>query len=130
MRKPVILSAEDNPVNRRIIRDLLGSRGYEVLEAANGRDAIAMAQRHLPDLILMDIQLPGISGYEAARAIKARPELRHIPIVAVTSYALSGDDQRALDAGCEHYISKPFHPRDLLDLVERRLAARADAADA
>ena len=116
-----ILSAEDNPANRRIIRDLFATKGYLVIEATNGEEAVALALREKPDIILMDIQLPKISGYEATKAIKANPELSHIPIIAVTSYALSGDDQKAYEAGCDDYIAKPFRPRMLLEKVERLL---------
>lgn len=119
MRPPVILSAEDNPANRRIIRDLFSRNGYLVIEAANGREAVALARKERPRLILLDVQLPELSGYDAAREIKADEALRRIPIVAVTSYALHGEEARALAAGCDHYISKPFHPRELLELVAR-----------
>ena len=122
MSGKVVLNAEDNAANRRIIRDLLGSKGYTVIEAQDGEEAIAMAQRERPDLILMDIRLPRISGYDAVRAIRAIPELRQVPIIAVTSYALSGDDRRAAEAGCTDYVSKPFHPRALLEMVEKLLA--------
>ncbi len=122
MGAKVILSAEDNAANRRIIRDLLGSKGYTVIEALDGQEAITMAEREKPDLILMDIQLPRVSGYDAARAIRAKPELCRIPIIAVTSYALSGDDLKAFEAGCNDYIAKPFHPRLLLEKVEKLLA--------
>jgi two-component system cell cycle response regulator DivK len=121
MGQKVILSAEDNPANRRIIRDLFGKKGYKVIEATNGEEAIAMAEQEKPDLILMDILMPKISGYEAAQSIKSNPELKHIPIIAVTSYALSGDDQKAYEAGCDDYIAKPFHPKLLLEKVEQYL---------
>lgn len=109
-----ILVVEDQEDNRRIVRDLLTSVGYDLLEATTGEDGVAMAERERPDLILMDIQLPGLDGYEATRRIKANPALRAIPIIAVTSYALSGDDQKALAAGCDAYVTKPFSPRALL----------------
>jgi two-component system cell cycle response regulator DivK len=88
-----------------------------LLEAATGEEGIAMAEKERPDLILMDIQLPGLDGYEATRRIKANPDLRHIPIIVVTSYALSGDDVKAFEAGCDAYVTKPFVPRDLLAKV-------------
>ena len=125
MRQTVILSAEDNATNRRIIRDLFGKKGYTVIEAVNGEEAVATAAREKPDLILMDIQLPKMSGYDAARAIRANPDLAHVPIIAVTSYALSGDDRKALEAGCDDYIAKPFHPKLLVEKVEALLADRA-----
>lgn len=116
-----ILHVEDNASNRKIVRDLLGSRGYRVVEALDGEEALAAAERERPALILMDVQLPRVSGLEATRRIKARPDLAHIPIVAVTSFALSGDDQKALAAGCDAYVAKPFNPRELLRIIEERL---------
>jgi two-component system, cell cycle response regulator DivK len=109
-----VLTVEDHEDNRRIVRDLLTSVGYEVIEAVTGEDGVRLADTERPDLILMDIQLPGVDGYEATRQIKANPDLRHIPIVAVTSYALSGDELKARQAGCDAYITKPFSPRALL----------------
>ncbi len=109
-----ILVVEDHEDNRRIVRDLLTSAGYEMIEAVTGEEGVALAERERPDLILMDIQLPGLDGYEATRQIKANPALRPIPIIAVTSYALSGDDVKALEAGCDAYVTKPFSPRALL----------------
>ena len=117
-----ILMIEDNEDNRRIIRDLLASTDYELIEAQDGAAGLTMAATHKPDLILMDIQLPVIDGFEATQRLKADPALRHIPIVAVTSYALSGDDAKALAAGCDAYIAKPFSPRQLLSKVRELLA--------
>jgi two-component system cell cycle response regulator DivK len=116
-----ILVVEDQEDNRRILRDLLGSVGFTVVEAVNGQEGVAMAERERPNLILMDIQLPGVDGYEATRRIKANPALAPIPIIAVTSYALSGDDAKALAAGCNGYITKPFSPRQLLAKVREFL---------
>jgi two-component system, cell cycle response regulator DivK len=106
-----ILVVEDQEDNRRIMRDLLTSVGYEIIEAVTGEEGVTAAATHVPDLILMDIQLPGLDGYEASRRIKANPALRQVPIIAVTSYALSGDDVKAFAAGCDGYVSKPFSPR-------------------
>ena len=106
-----ILVVEDQEDNRRILRDLLTSVGFELIEAVTGKEGVTMAETHRPDLILMDIQLPGIDGYEATRRIKANPALRSIPIIAVTSFALSGDDVKAFEAGCDGYVTKPFSPR-------------------
>ena len=103
-----ILVVEDQEDARRILRDLLTSVGYEMIEADSGEDGVTMAETHRPDLILMDIRLPGLDGYEATRQIKANPALRQIPIIAITAYAQSGDDARALDAGCDAYVPKPF----------------------
>jgi two-component system, cell cycle response regulator DivK len=112
-----ILIIEDTEDNRQILRDLLTAAGYELLEATDGEEGIAMATQHRPDLILMDIQLPQLDGYEATRRIKGDPALKHIPIVAVTSYALSGDEEKTRAAGCDGYIAKPFSPRQLLGKV-------------
>jgi two-component system cell cycle response regulator DivK len=116
-----ILVVEDQEDNRRIIRDLLTAGGYELIEATTGDEGVAAARRERPDLILMDIQLPGIDGYEATRRIKADPALEHIPIIAVTSYALSGDDQKAFAAGCDGYVTKPFSPKVLLAKIREYL---------
>ena len=113
-----ILMVEDTEDNRQILRDLFAATGYELLEAVDGAEGVAMARLHRPDLILMDIQLPVIDGYEATRRIKADPALSHIPIIAVTSYALSGDEARTRAAGCDGYIAKPFSPRTLLAKVQ------------
>lgn len=116
-----ILVVDDQEDNRRILRDLLTSVGHEVIEAMSGEEAVASAEAHVPDLILMDIQLPGIDGYEATRRIKAKPALRRIPLIVVTSYALSGDDAKALAAGADAYVSKPFSPRALLAKMKEHL---------
>jgi two-component system, cell cycle response regulator DivK len=116
-----ILVIEDHEDNRRIIRELLTSAGLEMIEATTGEVGVAMAESHRPDLILMDIQLPQLDGYEATRRIKADPSLKRIPIIAVTSYALSGDDERAYEAGCADYVTKPFSPRQLLSKIKEHL---------
>jgi two-component system, cell cycle response regulator DivK len=117
-----ILVIEDTEDNRRILNDLLTNAGFELFEASDGESGVAMAERHKPDLILMDIQLPVFDGYEATRRIKANPALKHIPIIAVTSYALSGDKQLAVDAGCDGYVAKPFSPRQILAKVREFLS--------
>lgn len=117
-----VLSIEDQEDNRRIVRDLLTSAGYEVIEAVNGDEGVTMAEQARPDLILMDIQLPGLDGYEATRRIKANPALRLTPIIVVTSYALSGDEEKARAAGCDAYIAKPFDAMQLLAMVRQYLA--------
>jgi two-component system, cell cycle response regulator DivK len=109
-----ILVVEDQVDNRQILHDLLTSAGYEIIQAENGKEALAAAARERPDLILMDIQLPLLDGYEATRRIKADPGLRAIPIIVVTSYALSGDESKARAAGCDAYVTKPYSPRVLL----------------
>jgi two-component system, cell cycle response regulator DivK len=109
-----ILVVEDQEDNRRIVRDLLAHAGYEVIEVDDGEQALSAAATHRPDVILMDIQLPLLDGYEATRRIKADPNLKHIPIIVVTSYALSGDETKARAAGCDAYVAKPFSPKALL----------------
>jgi two-component system cell cycle response regulator DivK len=113
-----ILAIEDHEENRRLLRDLLTSFGYELIEAVTGEEGVTAAETERPDLILMDIQLPGIDGYETTRRIKANPALSHIPIIAVTSYALSGDDVKAFAAGCDAYVTKPFDPAELLEKIK------------
>jgi two-component system, cell cycle response regulator DivK len=123
-----ILVIEDTDDNRRILRDLLSNAGFELIEATDGEQGVAAAAAQRPDLILMDIQLPVIDGYEASRRIKANPELRHIPIIAITSYALAGDEQKTAAAGCEGYVAKPFSPRQVLALVRQFLRDKGGAS--
>ena len=117
-----ILVVEDQEDNRQILRDLLGNAGYELTEAENGEEAIAAVAKRRPDLILMDIQLPVMDGYAATRRIRTNPDLKSVPIIAVTSYALAGDEDKARAAGCDGYVSKPYSPRDLLAKVRAYLA--------
>ncbi len=116
-----ILVVEDQEDNRQIIRDMLGATDYEITEAENGEQALAAVTKQRPDLILMDIQLPIIDGYEATRRIKADPALKSIPIIAVTSYALSGEEAKARAAGCDDYVPKPYSPRHLLAKIRQYL---------
>ena len=121
MSAKTILYVEDNEFNRKIVRDLLARTSYRLIEATDGEAGVAMALQEVPNLILMDIQLPKISGLDATRRLRADPRTAQIPIIAITSYALSGDDQKALDAGASAYLAKPYSPRELLDLI-RKLA--------
>jgi two-component system cell cycle response regulator DivK len=114
-----ILVVEDTEDNRTILRDLFESVGYTVIEATTGEDGVAKARSERPDIVLMDIQLPVIDGYEATRRIKAIPGLAGVPIIAVTSHALSDDEQKARAAGCDDYVAKPFSPRALLAKVRK-----------
>src|SRR5947207_4124898 len=116
-----ILVVEETEDNRQIIRDLMTSAGYELIEAVDGIEGVATAEREQPDLILMDIQLPGIDGYEATRRIRKIPALAKVPIIAVTSYALSGDEAKTREAGCDGYVAKPYSPRQLLAKVREFL---------
>ena len=113
-----ILVVEDHEDNRRILRDLLSSRGYDLVEAEDGEQALAMAEDWRPALILMDVQIPVLDGYEVTRRLKANPALRAIPVIAVTSYALSGDESKARAAGCNAYVSKPYSTRKLLAKIQ------------
>jgi two-component system cell cycle response regulator DivK len=117
--KKRILVVEDQEDNRQILRDLLSNAGFDMIEAENGADAVTSAQASRPDLILMDIQLPILDGYEATRRIKADPALKAIPIIVVTSYALSGDEDKARRAGCDDYVAKPYSPRQLLAKIKQ-----------
>ena len=116
-----ILVVEDQDDNMQILRDLLDSVGYEIIEARDGAEGVKVAKAERPDLILMDIQLPVLDGYEATRQIKADPELRTTPIIVVTSYALSGDEDKAREAGCDDYVPKPYSPRQLLAKIMKYL---------
>ena len=116
-----ILVVDDQEDNRAILRDLLTSVDYELIEAVDGQAAVELAESEKPDLILMDIQMPILDGYEATRQIKAIPSLASIPIIAVTSYALSGDEAKATAAGCDGYVTKPYSPRELLAKVREYL---------
>jgi len=117
-----ILVVEDQPDNRQIIRDILRPTGYEIVEAEDGQQALETIAKQRPDLILMDIQLPITDGYSATSRIKADPELRSIPIIAVTSYALSGEEKKARAAECDDYVPKPFSPRQLLAKIRQHLS--------
>jgi two-component system cell cycle response regulator DivK len=119
-----ILLVEDNEFNRKIVRDLLARQPYDLLEAQDGEAGVAAARRDKPDVIVMDVQLPKLSGLDATRAIRAEPETSKIPIIVVTSFALSGDDKKAMDAGASAYLAKPYSPRQLLDTI-RRMAGDA-----
>ncbi|MGZ5835989.1 MAG: response regulator [Xanthobacteraceae bacterium] len=116
-----ILVVEDQEDNRQILRDLLGSVGFEMVEASDGQEALVQAAKQRPDLILMDIQLPVMDGYEATRRLKSDPATKSIPIIVVTSYALSGDEGKAKAAGCDAYVTKPYSPRQLLAKVREFL---------
>jgi two-component system cell cycle response regulator DivK len=121
MRKRILV-VDDQPDNRQIIRDMLASTDCEITEAEDGEQALEAIAKQRPDLILMDIQLPIIDGYTATRKIKADPAMRSIPIIAVTSYALSGEEKKAREAGCDDYVPKPFSPRQLLAKIRQHLS--------
>ena len=120
-RTPTVLLVEDNEDNRRIYVTILEHAGYRVLEAVDGEVGLAIARQEMPDLILMDVALPKIDGWEATRRLKADPATRGIPIVALTAHALASDREKAMDIGCDGYIDKPAEPRLVLAEVARRV---------
>jgi len=121
---PRILVVEDDADNRRIVVKVLAVDGYVTLEAADGESAVTLARREHPDAILMDLAMPGVDGWEAARRLKADPATADIPIVALTAFAMRGDEERAREAGCDAYLSKPCRPQAIRDAVARLLAHR------
>jgi len=119
MSGKTVLYVEDNEYNLKIVRQLLARTGYQLIEASDGELGVATALRELPDLILMDIQLPKLSGLDATRRLRADPKTVAIPIIVITSFALSGDDQKAKDAGASAYLAKPYSPRELLQMIRK-----------
>jgi two-component system cell cycle response regulator DivK len=114
-----VLIVEDNELNMKLFHDLLDAHGYRTLQTRNGMDALKLARDQRPDLILMDIQLPEVSGLEVTKWLKEDDELRRIPVVAVTAFAMKGDEERIRQGGCEAYISKPISVGTLIDTVRR-----------
>jgi two-component system, cell cycle response regulator DivK len=121
MSAQTILYIEDNEYNRKIVRQLVSRTTYRLIEAVDGESGVAQAQKELPDLILMDVQLPKMSGLDATRVLKADPRTSRIPIIVITSFALSGDREKASAAGADSYLAKPYSPRELLALVREFL---------
>jgi two-component system cell cycle response regulator DivK len=119
--KRVILIVEDNELNLKLLKDVLDFRGYATVVTGSGAEALNLARQHRPDLILLDIQLPDITGTEVARRLKADGQTHAIPIIAVTAFAMSGDRETILESGCDDYVSKPFNLQALLALVERHI---------
>jgi two-component system cell cycle response regulator DivK len=116
-----VLYVEDNEFNRKIVRHLLGRTTYQLLEAVDGESGVARALAARPDLVIMDIQLPKLSGLDATARLRADPATAGIPIIVITSFAMAGDEQRARQAGATAYLAKPYSPRELLEVI-RRLA--------
>ena len=112
-----VLIVEDNELNMKLFNDLLRAHGYETVQARNGLDGIELARQHMPDLILMDIQLPEVSGIDVTRWLKEDENLRAIPVVAITAFAMKGDEERIRESGCEAYLSKPISVSKFLDTV-------------
>jgi two-component system cell cycle response regulator DivK len=121
MSEKTILYVEDNELNRKIVRDLLRRTSHRLIEAVDGEAGVTIALEQRPDLILMDVQLPKISGFEATRRLRAEPATADTPIIAITSFALSGDEQRAKDAGASSYLAKPYSPFTLLGMIRKLL---------
>ncbi len=117
-----VLIVEDNDLNMKLFHDLLEAHGYDILQTKDGMDALRLARLHRPDLILMDIQLPEVSGLEVTKWIKEDDELRSIPIIAVTAFAMKGDEEKIREGGCEAYIAKPISVVNFLQTVERYLS--------
>ena len=119
MSAKTILYVEDNEMNRKIVRDLLKRTTYRLIEAFDGEAGVAMAVQERPDLILMDIQMPKVSGIEATRILRTHEATANTPILVITSFALSGDEQKAKDAGASAYLAKPYSPFNLLSLIRQ-----------
>jgi len=119
-----ILIVEDNPQNMRLIEMILGAKNYALLKAADGEEALNVATREHPDLIMMDIQLPRMSGLEVTRKLREDPAFSHTPIIGVTAYAMKGDREKVLESGCDRYLSKPIHVHELRALVAEMLSRR------
>lgn len=119
-----ILIVEDNPASMRLLEMTLKAKGYRLLKATDGQEALDVAMRERPDLIIMDIQLPKINGLEVTRKLRGTPALSHTPIIAVTAYAMKGDKERAIEAGCDAYLAKPIDTRQLPDVVAEMLRER------
>jgi len=121
MTERTILYIEDNEYNRKIVRQLLSHTSYRLVEAVDGESGVTLAQQTLPQLILMDVQLPKMSGHEATRILRQDPRTRDIPIIVITSFALSGDRELATAAGATGYLAKPYSPRELIALIRKYL---------
>ena len=117
-----VLIVEDNELNMKLFHDLLVAHGFQTLQTRDGMDALAIARKHRPDLILMDIQLPEVSGLEVTKWIKEDDNLRSIPVIAVTAFAMKGDEEKMRDGGCEAYIAKPISVSKFIETIQRFLA--------
>jgi len=122
--KGKILIVEDNPLNMRLLEMVLRAKSYTLLKATNGEEALDMAMREQPDLIIMDIQLPRMSGLEVTRKLRETPTFSHTPIIGVTAYAMKGDKERVIESGCDAYLSKPINTRELPEMIAGMLLQR------
>jgi two-component system cell cycle response regulator DivK len=125
-----VLIVEDNELNMKLFHDLLEAQGYETLETREGLQALSLARKHRPDLILMDIQLPEISGLEVTKWLKDDDSLSHIPVIAVTAFAMKGDEERIRAGGCAAYIAKPISVQHFLDVIKKFLEPSPEAETA
>jgi len=123
-----VLIVEDNELNMKLFHDLLEANGYQTLQTRSGKEALGLARQHRPDLILMDIQLPEISGLQVTEEIKRDDDLRSIPVIAVTAFAMKGDEERIRAGGCEAYISKPISIAKFLETVRQKVFRDGDAS--
>ena len=119
--KKTVLVVEDNELNMKLFHDLLEAHGYNILQTKDGMDALRLAREHKPDLILMDIQLPEVSGLEVTKWLKEDEDLKSIPVIAVTAFAMKGDEEKIRDGGCEAYIAKPISVTNFLETVRKFL---------
>jgi CheY-like chemotaxis protein len=119
MENKIILVVEDNEINMRLMRAVMARGNFRMLEALNAETGIRLAHEHRPDLILMDIQLPGMDGLSATRIIKENPLLKEIPIIAVSGYAMNSDKEKAIEAGCIEYITKPYNVKELIQIITK-----------
>ena len=124
MSKEKVMIVEDNPQNMRLFEMILNAKSYTLLKAVDGEEALDMAMRERPDLIIMDIQLLGMNGLEVTRRLRENSALNHIPIIAVTAYAMKGDKEKAIEAGCNAYMTKPFNIRELTGMIAEMLLQR------
>jgi len=124
-----VLIAEDNPVNRELLRELLELRGYTVLEACDGQEALRLIEHAQPELMLLDISMPGMDGFAVVRRIRENPRMAELPVVAVTAYAMRGDQERILSAGFDGYLSKPINPSSLVRELDRLLNRGVQSAN-
>jgi two-component system cell cycle response regulator DivK len=121
-KNKTILIVEDNELNMKLFHDLLEAHGYATLQTKDGNEALKLAREHFPNLILMDIQLPEVSGLEVTRWIKGDDSIRHIPVIAVTAFAMKGDEEKIREGGCEAYIAKPISVTNFMEVIERTIA--------
>lgn len=125
MEKSKVLIVEDNELNMKLFQDLLEAHGVETIETRDGKEVLELAREHKPDLILMDIQLPEISGLDVTKSLKADDDLKNIPVIAVTAFAMKGDEQKIREGGCEDYISKPISVTHFLEVIQKYIHTNA-----